>query len=71
LFHLIRLCLTLFILNVDTRITLSQRLEYQMTATVMSRLAKVKLADFLQVAKANIGWLAPHLIKNFLGSTHF
>jgi len=42
-----------------------------MTATVMSRLAKVKPTNFLQVAKANIGWLAPHLIKDLFNSAHF
>jgi hypothetical protein len=31
----------------------------------------VNLADFLQVDKADIGWLALHLIKDFLGSAHW
>jgi hypothetical protein len=41
-----------------------------MATAMISRLAKVSLADFLQVDKANIGWLALHLIKDFLDSTY-
>jgi hypothetical protein len=68
--YLIRLGFAFIVLDIDSWIAGPRRFKNHVTGARLTRFAKVRLANFLEVAKANVCRFVAHFVEDFFINRH-